>query len=78
MAGMPVRVRAASDARANRHTEQGATIITAAVDDSALTDTVERQLGLARASRPGTRTASAENGAVHSTPGLVDRARLQR
>jgi 4-hydroxy-2-oxoheptanedioate aldolase len=50
-AGMPVGVHAASGAQANRYAEQGATIITAAVDDSALTDTVRRQLGIARASR---------------------------
>ena len=50
-AGMPVGVHAASGAQANRYAEQGATIITAAVDDSALTGTVRRQLGIARASR---------------------------
>jgi hypothetical protein len=59
--GMPIGVHAASGAQATRYTEQGATITTAAVDDSALTDTVGRHLGLARASRPGTRTASAES-----------------
>lgn len=46
--GMPVGVHAASGAQANRYAEQGATIITAAVDTIALTDTVQRQLTLAR------------------------------
>jgi 4-hydroxy-2-oxoheptanedioate aldolase len=48
-AGMPVGVHTASGAQANRYAEQGATIITAAVDTVALTDTVQRQLAVARA-----------------------------
>jgi 2-keto-3-deoxy-L-rhamnonate aldolase RhmA len=35
---------------ANRYAEQGATIVTAAVDTSVLTDTVAQQLALVRAS----------------------------
>jgi 4-hydroxy-2-oxoheptanedioate aldolase len=47
-AGMAVGVHAASGTQASRYTEQGATIVTAAVDTVALTDTVQRQLALAR------------------------------
>jgi 4-hydroxy-2-oxoheptanedioate aldolase len=47
-AGMAVGVHTASGTQANRYTEQGATIVTAAVDTVALTDTIQRQLALAR------------------------------
>jgi 4-hydroxy-2-oxoheptanedioate aldolase len=50
-AGMPVGVHTASGAQANQYAEQGATIVTAAVDTVALTDTVQQQLALARAPR---------------------------
>jgi 4-hydroxy-2-oxoheptanedioate aldolase len=50
VAGMPVGVHTASGVQANRYAEQGATIVTAAVDTVALTDTVQGQLALAQAS----------------------------
>jgi 4-hydroxy-2-oxoheptanedioate aldolase len=43
-AGMPVGAHTGDAELARRHAEQGATIVTAAVDDSALTDTVRRHL----------------------------------
>ena len=43
---MRVGVHAANGAQANRYAEQSATIITAALDDSALTDTAGRQLAI--------------------------------
>jgi 4-hydroxy-2-oxoheptanedioate aldolase len=50
-AGMPVGVHAPTGAaQANQYAEQGATIVTAAVDTSVLTDTVAQQLALVRAS----------------------------
>lgn len=49
-AGMPVGVHAPSGgAQANRYAEQGATIVTAAVDTSTLIAAVQEQLRLARA-----------------------------
>ena len=51
-AGKPVGVHSPSGgAQANRYAEQGATIVTAAVDTAALTDAVAEQLALVRASR---------------------------
>ena len=47
-AGMPVGVHAASGADAARHAEQGATILTAAVDTTVLSDAVRLQLRTAR------------------------------
>lgn len=47
-AGVPVGVHAASGADAARHAEQGATIVTAAVDTSVLSAAVREQLGVAR------------------------------
>ena len=50
-AGMPVGVHSPTGAaQANRYAEQGATIITAAVDTSVLTDSVAQQLAQVRAS----------------------------
>ncbi len=43
--GMPVGVHAADGVQAARYAEQGTTIITAAMDDTVLTDAVQRQLG---------------------------------
>jgi len=55
-AGMPVGVHAPTGAaQASRYAEQGATIVTAAVDTSVLTDTVAQQLALVRAT-PNTST----------------------
>jgi 4-hydroxy-2-oxoheptanedioate aldolase len=51
-AGMPVGVHTASGTQANRYAEQGATIVTAAVDTVALTATVQQHLALARAPHP--------------------------
>lgn len=53
-AGLPVGVHATTGAQARRHAEQGATVVTASVDDSALADAVRRQLAIARASRAST------------------------
>jgi 4-hydroxy-2-oxoheptanedioate aldolase len=51
-AGVPVGVHAPSGgAQANRYAEQGATIVTAAVDISVLTAGVQQQLALVRTSR---------------------------
>jgi 4-hydroxy-2-oxoheptanedioate aldolase len=47
-AGVPVGVHAASGADAARHAEQGATIVTAAVDTALLSGAVREQLGVAR------------------------------
>jgi 4-hydroxy-2-oxoheptanedioate aldolase len=46
--GMPVGVHASSGADAARHAEQGATILTAAVDATVLIDAVRRQLAVVR------------------------------
>jgi 4-hydroxy-2-oxoheptanedioate aldolase len=49
---MPVGVHApGGGAQADRYAEQGATIVTAAVDTSALTDAVQQHLALVRGSR---------------------------
>jgi 4-hydroxy-2-oxoheptanedioate aldolase len=48
--GMPVGVHAADGVQAGRYAEQGATIITAAMDDSVLMDALQQQLALVRAS----------------------------
>ena len=54
--GMPVGVHTADGVQAGRYAEQGTTIITAAMDDTVLTDAVQRQLALVRApERPGPR-----------------------
>jgi 4-hydroxy-2-oxoheptanedioate aldolase len=51
-AGKPVGVHSPSGgAQANRYAEQGATIVTAAVDTAVLTDAVAEQLALVRSSR---------------------------
>lgn len=50
-AGMPVGVHAANADNARRYAEQGATILTAAVDATILTDTVRQQLTHIRAKR---------------------------
>lgn len=52
-AGMPVGVHAASGADAARHAEQGATILTAAVDTTVLADAVRRQLRVVRQAQGG-------------------------
>jgi 4-hydroxy-2-oxoheptanedioate aldolase len=48
-AGVPVGVHAAGGAQATRHAGQGATILTAAVDATVLTDAVRDQLAAVRA-----------------------------
>jgi 4-hydroxy-2-oxoheptanedioate aldolase len=48
-AGVPVGVHAAGGAQAARHAEQGATILTAAVDATVLTDAVRDHLAAVRA-----------------------------
>lgn len=47
-AGMPVGVHTADGAQAARYAEQGATIVTAAVDATLLADIVRRELAVAR------------------------------
>ena len=46
--GMPVGVHTADGVQAGRYAEQGTTIVTAAMDDTVLTDAVQRQLALVR------------------------------
>ena len=48
--GMPVGVHAADGVQAGRYAERGTTIVTAAMDDTMLTDAVRRQLDLVRTS----------------------------
>ena len=50
--GMPVGVHTADGAQAGRYAEQGTTIITAAMDDTVLTDAVQRHLALVRTPEP--------------------------
>ena len=50
--GMPVGVHTADGVHAGRYAEQGTTIITAAMDDSVLTDAVQRHLALVRTPEP--------------------------
>ena len=47
-AGMPVGVHTADGAQAARYAEQGATIVTVAVDATVLADVVRRELAVAR------------------------------
>jgi 4-hydroxy-2-oxoheptanedioate aldolase len=47
-AGMPVGVHASDAVQAGRHAREGATIVTATVDDAALTESVRRHLALVR------------------------------
>ena len=50
--GMPVGVHTADGVQAGRYAEQGTTIVTAAMDDTVLTDAVRRHLALVRTPEP--------------------------
>ena len=50
--GMPIGVHTADGVQAGRYAERGTTIVTAAMDDTVLTDAVQRHLALVRTPEP--------------------------